>query len=76
MDASYEISDRLTLSGGARYTWEEKAFTGRNQVFYQLLGGAFDAALTPAATLVCLAVLILALTPLGCYQIAKDFTRT
>ena len=48
-DASYEISDRLTLSGGARYTWEEKAFTGRNQVFYQLLGGAFDAALTPAA---------------------------
>lgn len=49
VDANYDISDRLTFSAGARYTWEEKSFTGRNQVFYELLGGTFDAALTAAS---------------------------
>ncbi|MGC6471857.1 MAG: TonB-dependent receptor [Parvibaculales bacterium] len=49
VDGSYDVNDRLTISGGLRYTWEEKSWTGRNQVFYQLLGGSFDAANTPAA---------------------------
>lgn len=49
MDANYDLSDRLTFSAGARYTWEEKTWTGRNQVFYQLLGGDFDENLTAAA---------------------------
>lgn len=49
VDGSYDVNDRLTISGGLRYTWEEKTWTGRNQVFYQMLGGSFNAALTPAA---------------------------
>lgn len=49
LDGTYDFSDRLTLSAGFRYTWEEKSWTGRNQVHYELLGGAFDANLNAAA---------------------------
>ena len=45
-DTTIALSDRLTLAGGVRYTWEEKDWIGRNQVFYQALGGGFDPDLT------------------------------
>jgi iron complex outermembrane receptor protein len=32
-DVTWELTDRLTLSAGARWTHEEKDWTGRNQVF-------------------------------------------
>jgi iron complex outermembrane receptor protein len=46
VDGSYDINDRLTLSGGLRYTDESKSWTGRNQVFFQQLNGGFDPNLT------------------------------
>lgn len=45
-DATYEITDRLTLAGGIRWTWEDKNWIGRNQVNFQALGGGFDESLT------------------------------
>ena len=59
-DMTYGITDRLTLAGGVRYTWEDKDWIGRNQVFYQVLGGGFDPTLSFAT-----------LGPLG----AADFSR-
>ncbi|MEM9169384.1 MAG: TonB-dependent receptor, partial [Pseudomonadota bacterium] len=59
-DMTYQVTDRLTLSGGLRYTWEEKDWIGRNQVFFQALGGGFDTSLSFAS-----------LGPLG----AADFDR-
>ncbi|MGC6521194.1 MAG: TonB-dependent receptor [Candidatus Micropelagos thuwalensis] len=48
IDATYDVSDRLTLSGGFRYTEEEKAWIGRNRVPFQSLTGGFDVNLTAA----------------------------
>jgi len=45
-DTTIDLTDRLTIAGGVRYTWEEKDWIGRNQVFYQALGGGFDPSLT------------------------------
>ncbi len=45
-DGTYALTDRLTIAGGLRYTWEEKDWIGRNQVFYQSLDGGFDPNLT------------------------------
>ncbi len=45
-DATYDLTDRLTLAGGVRYTWEEKEWIGRNQVFFQVLDGGFDPTLS------------------------------
>ncbi len=59
-DATLDLSDRLTIAGGVRYTWEDKDWIGRNQVFYQVLGGGFDPNLSFAT-----------LGPLG----AADFDR-
>ena len=45
-DFTYEFADRWSFGGGARWTSEEKKWTGRNQVFYQQLTGGFDPDLT------------------------------
>jgi iron complex outermembrane receptor protein len=47
-DATYDITDRLTLAGGIRYTWEDKEWIGRNQRTFQLLedGVTFNPAIT------------------------------
>lgn len=45
-DATYEVTDKLTIAGGIRYTWEDKNWIGRNQVNYQALGGGFDPSLS------------------------------
>lgn len=41
-EATYELSDRLTLTAGGRYTWERKKWRGRQQAFIPLLGGGLD----------------------------------
>jgi iron complex outermembrane receptor protein len=41
-DVTWEVNDKLTLIGGARWTKEKKAWAGRNQVFVQALSGTFD----------------------------------
>ncbi len=41
-DLTYAFNDRLTLAGGFRFTWEDKEWIGRNQVFFQALDGGFD----------------------------------
>ena len=45
-DGTLELTEQLTLGAGVRYTWEEKEWTGRNQVFVQALGGGFDPSFT------------------------------
>ena len=46
VDGSYDIDEKWTVSGGFRYTNEEKSWIGRNQVFFQQLTGGFDPNLT------------------------------
>ena len=41
-EGTYKISPTLTLTGGARYTWEKKTWLGRQQAFVPTLGGGFD----------------------------------
>ena len=36
-DANIALTDRLTIAGGFRYTWEDKEWIGRNQRTFQLL---------------------------------------
>jgi iron complex outermembrane recepter protein len=45
-DGTYDIDERWSVSAGARYTDERKRWAGRNQVFFQQLGGGFDPNLT------------------------------
>ncbi|MGL4564761.1 MAG: TonB-dependent receptor, partial [Halioglobus sp.] len=45
-DFTYDFADRWSVGGGVRWTDEQKDWTGRNQVFYQALGGGFDPNLT------------------------------
>jgi iron complex outermembrane receptor protein len=45
-EGTYEISDKLTLTGGFRYTWESKTFLARQQIFVQELGGSSNPAFT------------------------------
>jgi iron complex outermembrane recepter protein len=41
-EGTLKIGDRITLTGGGRYTWERKTWLGRQQVFIPQLSGAFD----------------------------------
>ncbi|GAB4142039.1 MAG: TonB-dependent receptor [Sphingomonadales bacterium] len=42
-DVTWEVTDKLTVSGGVRGTFDSKDWTGRNQVFVQALpAGGFD----------------------------------
>ena len=45
-DFTYDFADRWSFGGGVRWTEEQKDWKGRNQVFYQALGGGFDPNLT------------------------------
>ena len=42
VEGTFKITPTLTLTGGARYTWERKTWFGRQQVFIQQLNGGFD----------------------------------
>ncbi len=41
-EGTFKVTDRLSLTGGARYTWEDKSWYGRQQSFIPTLGGGFD----------------------------------
>ena len=41
-EGTYKITPELSLTGGVRYTWEDKTWFGRQQVFIPQLGGGFD----------------------------------
>lgn len=41
-DVTWDVTDRLSIGVGFRYTDEEKEWRGRNQVFIQALNGGFD----------------------------------
>lgn len=45
-DATLDLTDRLSISAGVRYTEEKKDWIGRHQVFVQALTGGFDPNLT------------------------------
>lgn len=38
-EATYKLTDRLTLTAGGRYTWEDKRWRGRQQSFVQDIAG-------------------------------------
>ena len=41
-EGTYKITPELSLTGGVRYTWEDKTWYGRQQAFIPTLGGGFD----------------------------------
>src|SRR5690606_33255545 len=41
-EGTWDVTDRLTLTGGIRYTWEKKVWRGRQQTFVQDLKGFSD----------------------------------
>ena len=41
-EGTYDFTPELTLSVGGRYTWDDKTWRGRQQVFAAELGGGFD----------------------------------
>ncbi len=41
-EGTLKLSDTISLTGGARYTWERKRWFGRQQVFPAQLRGGFD----------------------------------
>ena len=45
-EGTYDLTERLTLTAGFRYTWESKTFRARQQIFVQELGGASDPSFT------------------------------
>lgn len=47
-EATWDISDTITFTGGVRHTWEEKTFFARQQTFVQDLGGFSDPTFTAA----------------------------
>lgn len=47
-EGTFDISDRLSITGGVRFTWEDKTFLARQQIFVQELSGAPDLNFTAA----------------------------
>ncbi|QQN75126.1 TonB-dependent receptor [Croceicoccus sp. YJ47] len=45
-EGTFEVTDRLSLTVGGRYTWEDKTWRGRQQTFIPAFGGGFDPAIT------------------------------
>lgn len=41
-EGTYKITPEITFTAGARYTWEDKEWYGRQQVFIPQLNGGFD----------------------------------
>ncbi|MEL7029469.1 MAG: TonB-dependent receptor, partial [Pseudomonadota bacterium] len=39
VDGVYQVTDRLSVGGGFRFTWEEKEWIGRNQQVYEAILG-------------------------------------
>ena len=45
-EGTYEFTPELTLTAGARHTWEDKTWRGRQQTFIPGLNGGFDPSIT------------------------------
>lgn len=45
-EGNYKITNQLTLTAGARQTWDNKTWKGRQQVFIPQLNGGFDPTIT------------------------------
>ncbi|MEX6723917.1 TonB-dependent receptor [Parapedomonas caeni] len=45
-EGTYKATDKFTITAGARYTWENKTWWGRQQVFIPALEGGFDPTIT------------------------------
>ncbi|ABQ68876.1 TonB-dependent receptor [Rhizorhabdus wittichii RW1] len=45
-EANFELTDRLTLTTGGRYSWDKKRLAARTAVFAQQLGGGIDPSVT------------------------------
>ncbi|SLJ99893.1 TonB-dependent receptor [Novosphingobium mathurense] len=45
-EGTFKFNDKLTLSAGGRYTWDDKTWYGRQQTFIPALGGGFDPSIT------------------------------
>ena len=45
-EGNYKVTDRLTLTAGARQTWDNKVWRGRQQAFIPTLNGGFDLGIT------------------------------
>jgi len=45
-EGTFDVTEKLSITGGIRYTWEDKTWQGRHQIFFQALDGGFDPALT------------------------------
>lgn len=45
-EGTFKATDKLTITGGLRYTWEKKTWWGRQQVFIPMLEGGFDPSIT------------------------------
>ncbi|HEX7848318.1 MAG TPA: TonB-dependent receptor, partial [Sphingomonas sp.] len=46
VEGTYKITPELTFTAGARYTWEDKTWRGRQQAFIPTLNGGFDPTIT------------------------------
>ncbi len=45
-EGTFKATDKLTITGGIRYTWENKTWWGRQQAFIPTLEGGFDPSIT------------------------------
>ena len=50
-EGTFKVTDKLTLTGGGRYTWEDKVWRGRQQTFIPALNGGFDPSITIGSAL-------------------------
>jgi iron complex outermembrane receptor protein len=41
-EGTFKATDKLTFTGGVRYTWENKTWWGRQHAFIPMLNGGFD----------------------------------
>lgn len=46
LEGTFKATDRLTITAGGRYTWDDKTWLGRQQTFIPELGGGFDPTIT------------------------------
>ena len=42
LEGTFKATDRLTITAGGRYTWDDKTWLGRQQTFIPALGSGFD----------------------------------